>query len=107
MCFYIVLAFAFLKSRLSVPPNSNLLIFKSSSLYLIRTVRYQLKDMTSVIATRHPIKKEFFQYHVEFKNLSRVTFGFSRSHENVRNIAEELAEHIGKPFLDDIRGFFD
>lgn len=97
----------FLKSRLIVLPNRNMLEFKASSVYPIRTVRYQLKDMTSVIATRHPIKKEFFQYHVEFKNLSRVTLGFSRSHQNVKNIAQELAEHIGKPFVDDIRGILD
>jgi len=64
-------------------------------------------SITSVIATRHPIKKEFFQYHVEFENLSRVTLGYSRAHKNVRNIAKELAEHINKPFVDDIRNFFD
>ncbi|UTV97841.1 hypothetical protein KDW99_11065 [Marinomonas rhizomae] len=97
----------FLKSRLILSANDSVLIFKSSSLYPIRTVRYQLKNMTSVIATRHPIKKEFYQYHVEFENLSRVTLGYSRAHENVRNIAKELAEHIDKPFVDDIRGFFD
>lgn len=97
----------FLKSRLSVPANNSVLEFKSSSLYPIRTVRYELKDITSVIATRHPIKKEFFQYHVEFENLSRVTLGYSRAHKNVRNIAKELADHINKPFVDDIRNFFD
>lgn len=90
-----------------MPANNSVLEFKSSSLYPIRTVRYQLKDITSVIATRHPIKKEFFQYHVEFENLSRVTLGYSRAHKNVRNIAKELAEHIDKPFVDDIRNFFD
>ena len=90
-----------------MPPNNSVLEFKSSSLYPIRTVHYQLKDIISVIATRHPIKKEFFQYHVEFENLSRVTLGYSRAHKNVRNIAKELAEHINKPFVDDIRNFFD
>ena len=97
----------FLKSRLSVPPNGSVLEFKASSVYPIRSTRYPIAHITSVIATRHPIKKEFYQYHVEFENLSRVTLGFSRSHENVRNIAKELAEHIDKPFVYDIRGSFD
>lgn len=96
----------FLKSRLIVPPDSNVIEFKSSSIYPIRSSCYPIGKITSIIATRHPIKKEFFQYTVEFENLSRVTLGFSRSHQNVKNVAKELAEHIDKPFVDDIRGVF-